>query len=102
MKRTSLTLVLLASLVGAVYAADMPQGSRYDSRIQYVQYNPGDVVIVRSLPGMGTRIVFGVGEEVIDVASGFTQGWEFLASDNILYFKPKSVRMGGSGQEGRT
>ena len=102
MKRTSLALALLASLAGIVHSADMPQGSRYDSRIQYVQYNPGDVVIVRSLPGMGTRIVFGVGEEVIDVASGFTQGWEFLASDNILYFKPKSVRMGGSGQEGRT
>ena len=78
----------------------MPQASRYDSRIQYVQYNSGDVVIVRTLPGMGTRIVFGAGEEVIDVGSGFTQGWEFLSSDNHLYLKPKSVRT-GTGQEAR-
>jgi len=73
-------------------ALDVPTSSRYDNRIQYVNYNAGDVVMVRALAGLGVRIVFGDDEEIVDVASGFTQGWEFNERRNILYIKPKSVQ----------
>lgn len=43
-------------------------------------------------------IVFAADEEVLDVASGFTQGWEFSDRRNILYVKPKSIKT-GNGQE---
>ena len=75
-------------------AVDVPTASRYDNRIQYVDYNPGSVVLVRALPGLGARIVFGANEKILDVASGFSQGWEFNDRRNILYIKPKSIKQG--------
>lgn len=88
-----LVLALALSLsVGAAHAADLPQGSKFDNRIQYVNYNPGDVVVVRAVAGLGARVVFAPGETILDVASGFTQGWEFSDRRNILYIKPKSLK----------
>jgi P-type conjugative transfer protein VirB9 len=91
MKRLALVIALSISF-GATHAADVPQSSKFDNRIQYVNYNAGDVVVVRALAGLGTRIVFAPGETILDVASGFTQGWEFSDRRNILYIKPKSVK----------
>lgn len=88
-----LFVVLALSLtLGHVQAADLPQGSKFDTRIQYVNYNPGDVVVVRAVAGLGARVVFAPGETILDVASGFTQGWEFSDRRNILYIKPKSIK----------
>jgi P-type conjugative transfer protein VirB9 len=91
MKRLALVIALSISF-GATQAADVPQSSKFDNRIQYVNYNPGDVVVVRALAGLGARVVFAPGETILDVASGFTQGWEFSDRRNILYIKPKSVK----------
>lgn len=93
MKRLALILALSAAF-DASHAADVPQSSKFDSRIQYVNYNPGEVVVVRAMAGLGTRVVFAPGETILDVASGFTQGWEFSDRRNILYIKPKSVAVG--------
>ncbi len=98
MKKIAFAVLLALGAAMAAQAADVPVGSRYDGRIQYVNYNAGDVVIVRALPGLGARIVFAADEEILDVASGFTQGWEFSDRRNILYVKPKSIKT-GSGQE---
>jgi P-type conjugative transfer protein VirB9 len=91
MKRYTLILAFMAGF-GKVYAADEPQGSKFDNRIQYVNYNAGDVVVVRTVAGIGTRIVFAPNETVLDVASGFTQGWELAHRRNILYIKAKSIK----------
>jgi P-type conjugative transfer protein VirB9 len=96
MKRLILAIALSAGGVAA-YATDIPQGSKFDNRIQYVNYNAGDVVVVRTVAGLGTRVVFAPNEVVVDVASGFTQGWEFSDSGNILYIKAKSIK-GENGQ----
>jgi P-type conjugative transfer protein VirB9 len=87
-------VIILALIVfsGTTPAADVPQSSKFDNRIQYVNYNPGDVVVVRSVAGIGTRIVFAPNETILDVASGFTQGWEFSDRRNILYIKAKSIK----------
>ncbi len=83
----------LALLTGPALATDVPASSRFDNRIQYVNYNDGDVVLVRALPGLGARVVFAPGEKIIDVASGFSAGWQFKANGNILYLKPQSVKV---------
>ncbi|MBE0436440.1 MAG: P-type conjugative transfer protein VirB9 [Methylomicrobium sp.] len=98
MKMTRLAIAVFMTVSTAAYAADLPQGSQYDNRIQYVNYNEGDVVIIRSLPGLGNRIVFAPDEKILDVASGFTQGWEFSDRRNILFIKPKSIKS-SQGQE---
>ena len=91
MKRQAIILAFVAAF-GTAHAADVPQGSKFDNRIQYVNYNPGDVVVVRAVAGLGARVVFAPGESILDVASGFTQGWEFSDRRNILYIKAKSVK----------
>jgi P-type conjugative transfer protein VirB9 len=98
MKKIASAVLLALGAATAAQATDVPVGSRYDGRIQYVNYNAGDVVIVRASPGLGARIVFAADEEILDVASGFTQGWEFSDRRNILYVKPKSIKT-GSGKE---
>lgn len=91
-------ILAVAAVFCNAYAADVPQGSRFDNRIQYVNYNPGDVVIVRAVVGLGARVVFSPDEIILDVASGFTQGWEFNDRRNILYIKPKSIQVGQGGE----
>ena len=93
MKAFALSAVLAIAATGTALAVDVPTGSRYDARIQYVNYNAGDVVLVRALPGLGSRIVFAPGEQIINAASGFTEGWEFKAAGNMLFIKPKSVKI---------
>lgn len=96
MKNLALAIALALSSA-SVFAADVPQASRFDNRIQYVNYNAGDVVTVQTVVGRGSRVVFAPNETIIDVGSGFTQGWEFTDSGNMLYIKAKSIK-GESGQ----
>jgi type IV secretion system protein VirB9 len=93
MKNKYILLITLL-ITASGYAADMPQSSNYDNRIQHVNYNDGDVVIIRALPGLGARVVFDKSETILDAASGFSKGWEFKNRRNILYIKPKSILLG--------
>lgn len=95
MKRVVLGVFFICT---PLWAAELPKASPFDQRIQTVAYNAGDVVIIRAMPGVGSRIVFAQDEEIIDVASGFTQGWEFSNRGNVLYIKPRSVKT-GSGED---
>lgn len=85
---------VLALLVGAgqVQAAETPQGSPVDSRIQRVIYNENDVVMIYGAQGAATQIVFAPGEEVLSAASGFSDGWEIVARHNSIHLKPKTLQ----------
>lgn len=96
MKRLTLALAITMAVTATpVLALDVPRGSNYDERIQYVEYNDGDVVLVRAAVGLGARIVLAPGEQIQDVGSGFSQGWQFdwYDGENVLYVKPKSVKV---------
>jgi P-type conjugative transfer protein VirB9 len=73
-------------------ALDQPEGSARDGRIQVVDYDESDVVAVDVSLTSATQITFSPGEEVLDLASGFSQGWEFVNRRNQLYLKARSVR----------
>ena len=45
MKKSLLLLALSAAISFNVQALDMPKSSRYDQRMQYINYNPNDVVV---------------------------------------------------------
>jgi len=89
--------LLFLLLASPAIPASTPHGSHFDSRIQYIDYNDGDVVVIRSEPGYGTRVVFAPGEHIQNVATGFLQGWQLVWKDNQLYIKPKSV-VSGTGK----
>lgn len=84
--------IALALHSTATIAVDIPQSSMFDNRIQHVNYNAGDVVVVRTVPGLSTRVVFSPDETILDIASGFTQGWNFMDRQNVLYIKPQSIK----------
>jgi type IV secretion system protein VirB9 len=92
-----LILVLLLWLAPIAFADETPEPSPYDSRIQSVVYNSGDVVIISARSGRGVRIVFSPNEKILDVASGFTEGWELVERGNILFLKAKSLTGGEGG-----
>jgi type IV secretion system protein VirB9 len=89
MKDIALTTVMIVMLVSSANALERPKGSRQDSRIQEVIYEEKDVVEINCYPGIATHIVFAQDEEILDIASGFTKGWEFSNRRNNLYLKSK-------------
>ncbi len=88
-----LSSTLLAGLMHEARATHLQQPSKYDARIQYVHYHEDDVVTVYAYPGLGTQIVFSPGEKTLDIACGFSQGWEIAEKRNVLYLKPKSIKV---------
>ncbi len=89
MKKLFLSILVFVPLTS--FALDTPRGSKYDGRIQYVNYNESDIVLIRSSPTVGTQIVFSAEEKILDIASGFSQGWELFQSRNTLYIKPRAI-----------
>ena len=87
----ALSALGLALVPAAAMASTTPTGSIYDGRIQSVAYQSGQVFIVHTAVGIGTSIVLGADEDVLDMASGFSQAWEIVNKRNIIYIKPKSV-----------
>lgn len=76
-------------------ALDVPRQSSADSRVRTVDYNEDDVVALYAKRTSASHIVFAQGEEILDIASGFSAGWEFKARRNHLYFKPRSAQATG-------
>lgn len=91
-----LLLAVLAPL--PALALDVPVRASADARIRYVNYNEDDVVGLYAKQGMAAHVVFAQGEEVLDIASGFGDGWEFKNRRNHLYLKPRSARATGETQ----
>lgn len=89
--KQKIIFIFILVIFSKVFALDKPTGSRFDGRIQYVNYNEQDVVLIRASPTVGTQIVFSKDEQILDIASGFSQGWELFNSRNMLYIKPKSI-----------
>jgi type IV secretion system protein VirB9 len=89
-------LGILSSLVlaGQCQARSIPTGSSFDERVQSVDYHKGQVSVVRTGAGIATEIVLGEGEEVLDMACGYSQGWELVSKRNLIYIKPKSIAGG--------
>ena len=91
----SLLAVMLAA--SPALALDTPNGTGADARVKYVDYNENDVVAVYAYQGVATHIQFASGEEVLDIASGFSDGWQVINRRNNLYLKPKSLDQGDAG-----
>lgn len=78
-----------ALLSGSADALDVPTKSRSDGRIQYVDYKANDVTRINAVNGYITTITFSPGETVVNYGSGYSTAWEFAASENHFFLKPK-------------
>lgn len=86
-KRLSLALVI-GMAINSAMAAQMPARSPYDSRIQAINYNAANVTEIMAKTGYATVVNFGADEVIIDIASGFTNGWDIKDNNNRVFIKP--------------
>lgn len=86
-KKISLAL-LIGSVMQSAIAVQIPSRSPYDSRIQAINYNAANVTEIMAKTGYATVVNFGADEVIIDIASGFTNGWDIKDNNNRVFIKP--------------
>lgn len=91
-KYSKIAAVLLCACFSlSALAESTPSPSRNDSRIRHHSYNANDVTVLSASYGFVTAVIFSDDEAIIDITSGFKEGWDINASNNILYIKPIAV-----------
>lgn len=62
MKKSLLALFAMGVTLNA-FAVDIPRTSKYDDRMQYINYNGNDVTEIRAKDGFVTRSLFPTGKK---------------------------------------
>lgn len=88
MKKIFLSALLLPFSLNAL---DVPQTSRDDRRITFAKYNANDVVRINANTGYVSVIEFAKEERVLNMATGFSEGWDLVEKGNLLFITPKAV-----------
>lgn len=89
-------ILLSASIMSVFFgsyavAENTPISRGIDSRIQYIQYNPDDVVLVKTKAGIATHIVLNPDETYQNHAFGDSEAWNFAEYNNSVFIKPKEL-----------
>ena len=93
MKKAYLLTGLAAGFFAfSAHAAAIPKGAAYDKRIQYVNYNPDNVVVIRAEIGRAVLVQLAQDERVEGenkaIVAGNTGAWKLKTSGNNIFFKP--------------
>lgn len=91
MKKSIIILIVLSLFSFYAHALDTPKSSKFDDRMQYINYKSNDVTEVKAREGYVTAIKFADDEKVSDIAVGFDQGWDIKDNNNNVYIRPKAV-----------
>lgn len=76
------------SLSCSVNALDIPKLSKYDHRVRYANYNPGDVIQLDAVVGVATVIELEKDEQYEFHVFGDSDAYDFTHYTNHLFFKP--------------
>lgn len=90
--KKSLVALLIMSVVTGANALDIPRSSKYDDRMQYINYNAQNVTEIKAKDGFVTAITFSEDESIVDIAVGFSGGWDTKDSGNNLYIRPVALK----------
>lgn len=93
MKLSPIALALLLGM-GFNYqasAAQVPVPAPQDKRVRFVDYDPDNIVTVKTKIGRDTLIIFGKNEQILDMGGGYTDAWGVgtLTQRNGFFIKPK-------------
>lgn len=83
---------LVATLSFSTFAETTPPRGEADPRVRIVDYDPTDVVRIKTFYGVSTHIQFGDGEEILDSAVGDVAAWSVIPRRNHLFIKPKEIK----------
>ncbi|OCS32898.1 P-type conjugative transfer protein VirB9 (plasmid) [Campylobacter fetus] len=100
MKKSFFTLLILALLTNSLFALNIPKGSKFDKRVTYATYNADDVFLIRCKNGYVSMLEFGANERIVNIATGFSNGWEIIDKENFLFIKPKAYVINATEQQG--
>ncbi|MCY1741007.1 TrbG/VirB9 family P-type conjugative transfer protein [Ensifer sp. SL37] len=91
MKRSLIWTALLSiGVAGSALAEAVPPSGRYDNRVRNASYVDGQVYRVNTGVMRVTSIEFGVGEEIVSIVAGDTEGYKYDAvpGGRALVVKP--------------
>ena len=85
---------LALTLIAAPALAVVPRPGPGDPRIHVVEYDPAEVVELRSALGLQLSVEFDPAEHIENVAIGDSLGWQVTPNRraNLLFLKPMSAR----------
>jgi len=84
-------IVLLSILmVAQCFAVSIPKASPGDTRVTYQDFNNDEVTKVYAKDGFVTLIKLQSDERVIDMFTGFADGWEIQDRANFVFVKPRA------------
>ncbi len=90
-KRDFILVLLLCLVSSSAFALKTPKGGKYDHRVRYVDYKPGQVYRITAHYGWSTHIMFSPGETIKNpgIAMGDDNAWHIAPIGNSLFIKPK-------------
>ncbi len=73
-----------------VSAAQMPVAAPQDSRVRFVDYDPYNIVTIKTRIGRDVLVMFSPGERILDMGGGYTDAWGVgtVTSQNGFFMKP--------------
>ena len=83
-------LILILIFNSFLFGISIPKTSKFDNRITFATYNANDIYQVNCKNGFVTMLEFGNDERIINIATGFGDGWELVDRENFLFIKPKA------------
>lgn len=84
-------ILILWIALTPIFALNIPENSKDDRRVTFANYNANDVVRVNAQAGFVSVIEFAKEENIINLATGFSEGWDLTAKGNLLFITPKAV-----------
>ena len=98
-------LIALILLSFQVFALSLPQNSKFDQRVAYAVYNADDVFMIKAKDGYVSVLQFANDERIINIATGFSAGWDLIDRENMVFVRPKAYQIqnnsnGGNGGNG--
>ncbi len=86
MKKVLVTFLLLLS--SNCFAVSTPSSEGFDKRVVKINFNNKDVVKIFAKNGKSTVIQLGKDERVLDMSTGFNDGWDLKDRRNFIFIKP--------------
>lgn len=84
-------LCLLFITALEIFALEIPKGSSLDRRITSAPYDVNNVIRLNAKVGFVSVIEFAKEENIVNMATGFSEGWDLTAKGNLLFVTPKSL-----------
>lgn len=97
-----IVICLITLLCSPVWAAAIPRGSQFDSRMQSIDFNGQNSTVINAKSGYLSTLIFAENEAVISTEVGFIKGWSISHEANRVYIRPAPIVQPIMDEDGST